>query len=150
MGKSGSEVSYFIPEQRNFAEVIKLSVDIQKHWLKATLKEINILIKNQTFLVQEPDKGDTLTPCMDVYKAKIHSCGILDKLKLRFLVRRDLKNKELVGDTWSPTASNRTLKYFFADAVYHKTRFYHFAFIGAFLQTKVKNRVFFKLDNRYV
>ena len=38
--ESGSEVSHFIPEPRNFAEVTKLSENIKKPWLKATLKEI--------------------------------------------------------------------------------------------------------------
>ena len=51
LGESGSEVSHFIPEPRNFAEVKKLSENIRKTWLKATLKEIKNLIKNQTFLV---------------------------------------------------------------------------------------------------
>ena len=37
-GESGSEVSHFIPEPRNFAEVTKLSENIRKPWLKATLK----------------------------------------------------------------------------------------------------------------
>ena len=40
-----------------------------------------------------------MTPCMDVYKAKIQSDGSLDKLKLMILVRGDLHNKELVEDT---------------------------------------------------
>ena len=31
---------------------------------------------------------------MDVYKENIQSDGILDKLKLRFVVRGDLQNKE--------------------------------------------------------
>ena len=39
-GESSSEVYHFIPEPRNFAEVLKLSDDINKHWLKSTLKEI--------------------------------------------------------------------------------------------------------------
>ena len=86
---------------------------------------------------------------MDVYKAKIQSGGSLDKLKLRIVVRGDLKNKELFGDTWSPTVSIRTLKYFLADATKHKARVHRLYFIGAFLQAKVKNRVFVKLDSRY-
>ena len=44
----------------------------------------------------------------------------------------------------------RTLKYFLADATKHKERVYQLDFIGAFLQEKVKNRVFLKLDSRYV
>ena len=83
-------------------------------------------------------------------KAKIQSDGSLDKLKLRNVVRGDLQNKEMVGDTWSPTASMRTLKYFLADVAKHKARVHQLDFIGAFLQAKVKNRVFVKLDIRYI
>ena len=49
LDKSGSGVSYFIPEPRKFAEVTRLSEDIKKPWTKATLKQINDLIKNHTF-----------------------------------------------------------------------------------------------------
>ena len=55
----------------------------------------------------------------------------------------------MVGDTWLPTASMRTLKYFLADAAKKKARVYQVDFIGAFLLAKVKNRVFVKLDMRY-
>ena len=47
---------------------------------------------------------------MDVYKAKIQYDGSIEKLKLIIVVRGEMQNKELVGDTWSPTASMRTLK----------------------------------------
>ena len=67
---------------------------------------------------------------MDVYKAKIQSDGILDKLKLIIVVRGDLQNKEMVGDTWSPTASRRTLNYLLADAAKNKARLHQFYFIG--------------------
>ena len=67
LGESGSAVSYFIPEPRDFAEVTILSYDIKKHWLKATTKEINNLMNNQIFLVKDPEKGKSVTPCMDVY-----------------------------------------------------------------------------------
>ena len=53
LGESGSEVSHFIPEPRNFAEVTKFSENIKKPWLKATLKEIKNLINNQTFLIED-------------------------------------------------------------------------------------------------
>ena len=149
MGESGSEVSHFIPESRNFAEVTKLSENIRKPWLKATLKDIKNIINNQTFLIEDQNEGEPVTPCMDVYRAKIQSDGILDKLKLRIVVRGDFHNKEMVGDTWSPTASMRTLKYFLADAATYKSRVHQLDFIGAFLKSKVKNRVFFKLDIRY-
>ena len=50
------------------------------------MKNIKILINNQTFIVQDTEKGEPLTPYMDVYKAKIQSTGSLDKLKLRIVV----------------------------------------------------------------
>ena len=42
-----------------------------------------------------------------------------------------------------------TLKYFLADAAKHKARVHQLDFIGAFLQDKVNNIVFFNLDIRY-
>ena len=44
----------------------------------------------------------------------------------------------------------RTFKYSLADAVKNKARVHQLYFIGAFLQEKVKTRVFVNLDNRYV
>ena len=52
LGESGSEVSYFIPEPRKFSEVTKFSENINKPWLKATLKEIKNSINNQNVIVQ--------------------------------------------------------------------------------------------------
>ena len=46
LGEYGSEVSHFIPYHRNFAEVTKLSDDINKPWPKATMKDIKNLINN--------------------------------------------------------------------------------------------------------
>ena len=71
-----------------------------------------------------------MTPCMDVYKEKIKSDGSIDKLKLSIAVRGDLKNKDLFGDTWSPTASMKNLKYFLEDSVKHKARVHQLDFIG--------------------
>ena len=86
---------------------------------------------------------------MDLYKAKIQSDGSLDKLILIIVVRGDLQNKEMVGDTWSSTASMRNLKCFPADAAKHKARVHQLDFVGALFQAKVKNRVFVKLNIRY-
>ena len=71
----------------------KLSENIKKPWQRATLKEIKNLIKNHTFLIEYQNEGETVTPCMDVYKAKNQSDGSLDKFKLRIVVRGDLQNK---------------------------------------------------------
>ena len=99
-------------------------------------------------MIEDPKDGEPVTPCMDVYKEKIQSDGSLDKLKLRIVVRGDLQNKEMVGDTWSPTASMITLKYFPADAAKYKAKVHQLDFIGAFLHANVKNRFFVKLDMR--
>ena len=55
----------------------------------------------------------------------------------------------MFGDTCSPTASMRNLMYFLAYAAKHKARVHQLDFIGAFLQAKVKNRVFVNLDMKY-
>ena len=83
------------------------------------------------------------------YKAKIQSDGIIDKLKLRIAVIGYLQKKELVVDTWSPTASMRNFIYLLADEVKHKARVHQLYCIGALLQAKVKNKIFRKLESRY-
>ena len=55
----------------------------------------------------------------------------------------------MVGDTWPPTSSMRTLKYFLADAAKHRARVHQLYIVGAFLQAKVKNRVFVTLNIKY-
>ena len=91
------------------------------------------LINKQIFIMEDQSKVEPVTPCMDVYKKKIHSDGSIDKLKLRIVVIEYLNNKELVGDTWSPTDSMRTLKYFLADLVKYESRLQQLDFIGALL-----------------
>ena len=93
LGESVSEVSQFIPEPRNFSKVTILPSDVKKAWLKETLIEIENIINDRTFLMDDPDKGDPVTPYIDVYKAKIQSDGSLDKLRLIMLVREDFQNK---------------------------------------------------------
>ena len=70
----------------------KFSENIRKTFLKATLEEIKNLINNQNLLIEDQIEGEPVTSCMDVYKAKIQSDEILDKLKLRIVVRGDLQN----------------------------------------------------------
>ena len=84
--------------------------------------------------------------CLQV---KIQCNGSFDKLRLRILVRGDLQNKEMIGDTWDPTASMRTLNYSLEYAANHRSTVQQLDFIGAFLQANVKHRVFVKLEIRY-
>ena len=55
----------------------------------------------------------------------------------------------MVADTCSPTASMSTLKFFLANEAKHKARVHQLGFIVVLFQSKVKNRVFVKLDIRY-
>ena len=64
--ESGSEVSHFIPEPRNVAEVIKFLDDIKKPWIKANMKEIKNSISNLNFFVEDPEKDEPVIPCTDV------------------------------------------------------------------------------------
>ena len=57
----------------------------------------------------EPNNGDPVAPYMDIYKERKILMEV-DKLKLKILVRGDLQNKGVIGDTWYPTASMRNLK----------------------------------------
>ena len=59
---------------------------------------------------------------MDIYKYKIQSDEILDKLKLIIVVGVYLKNKNLRGDIWSSTFSKSTLKHLLSGAIKHKAR----------------------------
>ena len=65
------------------------------------------------------------------------------------VVRGDMQNKYSIGDIWSQTSSMRTLKYLLADAVKHNSRLHKLDVIGEFVQAKIKNRVFVKLESRY-
>ena len=138
-GASCSEVSHLIPEPRNFVEVTRLPEYFKKVRLKENLKYIKNLSKNQTFLMDDPDKGDPVTPRIDVYKANIKSYESLENLNLIIVVRGDLHNKEIIGDTWDPTVSMRTLKYFLAYDAKKKVRLHQLDFIGVFLKAYVKH-----------
>ena len=70
--------------------------------------------------MDDPDKGEPVTPCMDVYRPKIQSSGSLDRLKLRIVVRGNFQNKEMIEYTCSTTSSMKILKYFLVDASKHK------------------------------
>ena len=91
--------------------------------------------------MDKPRKGDKVTLCMDVYKSKIQSDGSLDKFKVIIVVRGYLKNKNIIGYTWSPTSSVNTLKYLLAHNCKHKARVKQLDFIGVFLQDNLKHRV---------
>ena len=139
-------MSHFIPEPSNFSEVTRLPPYFKKAWLKETLKGIKKLTNNQTFIIDDPEKGDLVTPCMDIYKAKIQPDGSINKLKSSIIVREEFQNKEMIGDIWSPTAPMMNLKYFLSDSAKNKARVHQLYFIGSFLQANVKH-IFFEIGD---
>ena len=55
----------------------------------------------------------------------------------------------MIGDTWDPTSSMRTLRYLLADYDKNKERVQQLDFIRGFLQSNVKQTIFVKLYSRY-
>ena len=100
------------------------------------------------FIVDDPNKGESVTPFMYFYKTIIQSDVSLDRLKLRIVVIGYLQKKEMIGVKWYPTAPMRTIKYFLEDDSRHKVRLHQLHFIGSFIQVNVKHRVFLKFEIR--
>ena len=73
----------------------------------------------------------------------------LEKLILIIVVIGDLQNKEMIGNTWSPTSSMRNLKYFLAYYSNNKSRVHQLDCIGTFQQSNANHGFFLKLDIRY-
>ena len=93
LGEYGLEFSYLIPEPKTLCRHDQIIRRHQETLAKGNYEGNLKKISNQTFLVQGPEKGEPVTPCMDVHKSKIQSDGSLDKLKLIIVVRGDLQNK---------------------------------------------------------
>jgi hypothetical protein len=122
---------------------------IRDAWLKAYYKELKVLVSSGTFSIEPMLEGEVAVPTMETNRVKLQSDGTLDKLKNRIVVRGDLQNKQSLEDKWSPTASFRSLKMFLAHAAKLKVRVRQMDFIGAFLQAKVRSRVFIKMPAIY-
>ena len=84
-----------------------------------------------------------------MYTGEMQYYGSIYKLESRILVRVDVKNMVMNGDTWYPTASMRNTKYFLEYSSNNKARVQQLYLTGALLQTNVKHRVILKLDIIY-
>jgi hypothetical protein len=146
----GADASIFEPAPSNLREILKQKDPrIKEAWLKAYYKEIKVLITSGTLSIEKMLPGEVAIPTMETNRVKLLSDGTLDKLKNRIVVRGDLQNKQSLEDKWSPTASFRSLKMFLAHAARLKVRVRQMDFIGAFLQAKVRSRVFIKMPAVY-
>ena len=66
LGESGSEVSHFIQHPKHFDEVTILSYAINKPRIKSNSQGDQNITKIQTLIVQDSEKREPVTPCMDV------------------------------------------------------------------------------------
>ena len=67
-------IAPYLPEPKSLREIQRLPDEIKKGWIKAILKELLFLIKNETFEKGvQPEDGDEVVPSMIIYKAKVTS-----------------------------------------------------------------------------
>ena len=135
------------PEPMSIKQILKMQEPLKTKWLKSTATEIKVIMDNNTFNVDDtPLPGEQIIPTKPVYKAKLNADGSLNKLKTRIVVRGDLQKLRPGENTWSPTASMRLLKTFVAAATQEGKEIKQVDFIAAFIQARVRERVFVKLS----
>jgi hypothetical protein len=131
------------PAPATIREIVKMPHGIVKEeWLRSVRKELKTLVDSGTFQEDTPHSGETSTRVMEIFKVKVKRDGSLDKLKTWLVVRGDLQDKNITEDKWSPTASFQSIKMFLAHASWLKTHVKQLDFVGAFLQAKMRTRMF--------
>jgi hypothetical protein len=124
--------SSFMPPPMGIRSVLKMSdLKIGEAWLRAYQKEVKTLIDAEIFALDKPKDGEPVIPTMETNKVKIKSDGSLNKLKCKVVVRGGLRDTAM-EDSWSPTATSRSLKMFLADAVSNRCTVHQLDFVGAF------------------
>ena len=142
------DITPFLPEPKNERDLRKVDNDVKRRWVAAIKKEVLNLIENKTFKKGTLTTADKPIPTMIVFKAKVTSKGLLDKLKARIVARGDLMKRE-EEDTWSGCVSSKTVKCFLVDAASHNRPVKQLDFIGAFLQALARGRFWIQLPKEY-
>jgi len=144
------DVTSWEPAPKTIRDILKMKDGtVKQEWLKAIKKELKTLIDSGTFAREKLQNGEISTPVMETFKVKMKSDGSLDKLKCRLVVQGDLQDKNITEDKWSPTASFRSLKMFLPLASRIKARVKQLDFVGAFLQAKMRTRMFVTIPQIY-
>ena len=144
------EIAPYLPEPKNFRQVMQCPPSIRDDWIKAIKKEVKFIIENETFRRGEkPMPGDEIIPSIIIFKAKITSKGFLDKLKARLVARGDFQSPSAPEDTWAPCVFGRTFKIFVTRAVRANRAIKQLDFVGAFCQGTMKSRLFLRLPAEY-
>eukprot|EP00957_Ditylum_brightwellii_P189077 14393157-Ditylum_brightwellii.AAC.1 len=58
----------FMPKPKSFQAILKQSPEIRRLWIKATESELDNLISNETFKLEQPQSHDQVIPTMLVLK----------------------------------------------------------------------------------
>jgi hypothetical protein len=145
-----SDANSWEPAPKSIRDIFKMADGlVRQEWLKAMKKEIKTLVNSGTFAIDTLKAGEISTPVMETFKVKVRSDGSLDKLKMQLVLRGDLQDKNITEDKWSPSASFRSLKMFLAHAARLKARVKQLDFVGAFLQAKMRTRMFVTIPKIY-
>ena len=85
-------INLYLPEPQSIKSMLRLHPKQRNEWLKAYKSELkNLIIDNDTFLIETPKQGEKVIPTKPVFKAKQTQSGKLDKLKVRIVARGDLE-----------------------------------------------------------
>ena len=135
------------PEPMSVKQIYRMDEPLKSKWMKSIATEAKVIFDNNTFNFDDvPLPGEQVLPVKTVFKTKINADGSLNKLKTRIVVRGDLQKLRPGENAWSPTASMRLLKTFVASAAQEGKEIKQADFIAAFIQAKVRERVFVRLS----
>ena len=140
------KASDYLPEPKCIKHIMRMNEEPRNKWKNAMRTELDAICDNHTFEPRDPLPGEQILPLKWVFKVKIKANGSIDKLKARLVCRGDLQKLPPDEDTWSPTASMRLLKFFIGDAARNQRQIKQADFIAAYLQAKVKQRIFVKIS----
>jgi hypothetical protein len=146
IGETGDDPSLFLPEPRNLLKVVKERPEVRDAWVKAFRKEVHgLIITQQAVTIDTPDNVDSVVPVKEVFKCKLDKHGHIDKLKCRIVFRGDLYTPNDPLDSWNPHATWFALRMFCALCARYRIFPAQSDFIMAYLQVKMKERVFIRL-----
>ena len=135
------------PEPMSVKQIHRMDDPLKSKWMKSIATEVKVIFDNNTFNLDDvPLPGEQVLPVKTVFKTKINADGSLNKLKTRIVVRGDLQKLRPGENAWSPTASMRLLKTFVASAAQEGKEIKQVDFVAAFIQAKVRERVFVRLS----
>ena len=145
----GMDPAAYLPEPQSLRSLKHASSLVLKQWLKAFRSELNNHIDKNTFAIPSEYNGEKCLPVTVIYKTKLKSDGMIDKLKVRIAIRGDLDEAAQEEDNGAPLATFRLLKVFLAEAARRRRSVYQSDFVGAYLQAYMDRVVYVKLPKEW-